>query len=232
VLAVAKRYSSNDNIMDLVQVGNIGMIQAIDNYNPNKKGPEGKPIRFLSYAAWYIRREITFYIVNNGFIRKTNNVKTVYKLNRIKNNFYLHNGRYPSMDELKTIIEDEYGIKIKDYSYLYDIETKYIGATYDGADKKDTFENSALFNEKSASMNEYDDKIEYEYNKSLVDDMLKDLTKRERDIVKRLYGIGYDREFTMDEVSEMYGMTRERVRQIKNASVKKLKKLYVHESNK
>lgn len=226
VLAVAKRYSGYDNIMDLVQVGNIGMLQAIDNFNPERKSPDGKNIRFLSYAAWYIRREISFYVINNGLIKRTNNVKTVFKLNKVKNTFYLENGRYPSTDELREIIENEYGIKVKDPSYLYDVETKSLSSTYDSNDKKDTFERSELFNEKSATLNEYNHKIDEDYNKTIVSSLLSCLGERERDIMKRLFGIGYDREYTMEEVSEVYGMTRERIRQIRNSSLNKLKKAY------
>lgn len=226
VLAVAKRYSGYDNIMDLVQVGNIGMLQAIDNFNPERKSPDGKNIRFLSYAAWYIRREISFYVINNGLIKRTNNVKTVFKLNRVKNTFYLENGRYPSTEELREIIENEYGIKVKDSSYLYDVETKSLSSTYDGSDKKDTFERSELYNEKSASYNEYNQTIEEDHNKSVVSSLLHYLGEREQDIMKRLFGIDYDREYTMDEVAEVYGMTRERIRQIRNTSLNKLKKAY------
>ena len=226
VLAVAKRYSGYDNIMDLVQVGNIGMLQAIDNFNPERKSPDGKSIRFLSYAAWYIRREISFYVINNGLIKRTNNVKTVFKLNRVKNTFYLENGRYPSTEELREIIENEYGIKVKDQSYLYDVETKSLSSTYDGSDKKDTFERSELYNEKSATYNDYNQTIEEDHNKTVVSSLLHCLGEREQDIMKRLFGIGYDREYTMDEVSEVYGMTRERIRQIRNSSLNKLKKAY------
>ena len=226
VLAVAKRYTAGDNIMDLVQVGNIGMLQAIEKFNPEWKGPDGNNIRFLSYAAWYIRREICAYLVNDTLIRRTNNVKTVYKINRVKNNFFLENGRYPSLDELKDIIENEYKIKIKDMSYLYDVETKYINQAYDSDDKRDTFERSALFNEKSADYNEYDPQIDADHNKHVTNVLLESLGDREREIVKLLFGIDCDREYTLEEVAQKFGMTRERIRQIKKASMNKLKRVY------
>lgn len=226
VLAVAKRFSMGDNIMDLVQVGNIGMLQAIEKFDPNKKSIDGNPIRFLSFAAWFIRREISFYIVNNtSLIRKTNNVKTIFKVNKVKNNFFLENGRFPSVEELSDIIDKEYGIKIKDPSYLYDVETKYLNNNYNEDNKKDTFETSSVFNEKSSSENEYLDKIERENDKAVVGMLLDILKPRERTIVERLYGINSDRQYTIEEVASELGLTRERVRQIKIASVNKLKKL-------
>jgi RNA polymerase primary sigma factor len=138
----------------------------------------------------------------------------------------LENGRYPSPDELKDIIENEYNIKIKDLSYLYDIETKYINQAYDSNDQRDTFEKSQLFNEKSADHNEYDPKIEADYNKHVANVLLESLGDREREIVKLLFGIGCDREYTLEEVAQKFGMTRERIRQIKKTSVNKLKKVY------
>lgn len=224
VLAVAKRYSGHSDMMDLVQVGNIGMLQAIKRFNPNRKGPDGKNVRFLSFAVWYIKREISFYVINNGLIRRTNNVKTVFKLNKIKNSYFLENGRYPSTDELREIIEEEYGIKIKDNTHLYDIDTKYLNSAYDTSNDKDTFERSALYNEKSASYNEYDEVTDNDYKKEIVANLLGEATERERDIIKRLFGIGYDREYTVDEVSSIYGMTRERIRQLKNNGLKRMKR--------
>jgi len=225
VLAVAKRFSVGDNIMDLVQVGNMGMLQAIEKFDPNKKSSDGTQIRFLSFASWYIRREISFYLVNNVLIKKTNNVKTVFKVNKVKNTFFLENGRYPTVDELSDIIEKEYGIKIRDLSYLYDIETKYLTNSYNEDIKKDTFENSPMFNEKSSVQNEYLEKADNENDKYVVTSLLDMLKPRERTIIERLYGINADREYTIDEIASELGLTRERVRQIKISSVNKLKKL-------
>jgi len=225
VLAVAKRFSIGDNIMDLVQVGNMGMLQAIEKFDPDKKCSDGTPIRFLSFASWYIRREISFYLLNNGLVKKTNNVKTTFKINKVKNNFFLKNGRYPNVDELSEIMDKEYGIKIKDLSYLYDIDTKYLNNSYNEDARKETFENSALFNEKSASQNDYIAKAEKEDEKRYVGELLDMLKPRERTILERLYGINTDRQYTMDEIAKDLNLTRERVRQIKTSSVNKLKKL-------
>lgn len=225
VLAVAKRFSVGDNIMDLVQVGNIGMLHAMEKFNPNKLGLDGMPVRFLSYAAWFIRREMSAYIISNGLVRKTNNIKTAYKVNKVKNNYYLKNGRYPSNEELCEIMEKEYNIKIKDESYLYDIETKSLNSGYGEESKRDTLEKSSLFNEKSSSENEYESTIEKEQNKYLVGEMLGMLRQRERIILEKLYGINGQEQRTIEEISDELGITRERVRQLKMSSINKLRKL-------
>lgn len=225
VLAVAKRFSSGSNLMDLVQEGNMGMLDAIKRYNPNMKSKDGEPIKFLSFASWYIRRNISFYLINNSsLVRKTNNVKTIFKINKIKNTFYLENGRQPSNAEVCEIIENEHNIKIKDLSYLYDVETKSLSMSYNEDSTKEVFENSSLFNEKSASLNGYVDTAEKEYTKQLIKAYLDRLNPRERTIVECFFGIDVDREYTLEEIADELGLTRERVRQIKTSSVRKLKK--------
>ena len=226
VFAVAKRFSGGDNLMDLVQVGNLGMLEAIKKFNPNKKTDEGETVGFLSFASWYIRREISFYLINNnGLVKKTNNGKTVFKLNKIKSQFLNENGRQPTTKELQDIIEQEYGIKIKDPSYLYDVETKYLSSSYgEGNDNRETFENTQLFCEKSASVNDYVEKVEHEHNKQVSRTLLGKLNQREKTILEYLFGIGKDREYTIEEVAEMLGVTKERVRQLKISSLNKLKR--------
>ena len=227
VLAVAKRFFTGNNIMDLVQEGNLGMLKAIKEYNPDRKGENGEPIRFLSFASWYIRREISFYLVNScPLVRKTNNVKTIFKINKIKNTFFLKNGRQPTNEEVCEIMESEHNMKINDLSYLYDVETKLLSNNYNEENTRETLENSQVFNEKSASLNGYVDKAEREYNMAITKTFLSKLTPRERTIVECLYGLGInlDRPYTMDEVAKELGLTKERVRQIKNSSVNKMRK--------
>ena len=225
VLGVAKRYSSGDNIMDLVQVGNIGMLAAISKYDVNMKGPDGKPVRFLSYAAWFIRREISSYVTNDQIIKKTNNIKTIFKINKVKNTFYLKNGRFPSVEEISDIIREEYGYEVKDKSYLYDVETKYLNSSLSEDNNKDTFEQSQTYNEKSAVQNEVVEQIDEDYNKYYVGRLLGFLSDRERSIIEKIYGINQDKEYTMDEIATELGLTRERVRQLKTSAENKMKKI-------
>lgn len=224
VLAVAKRYSNGDNISDLVQDGNLGMLDALNSFDPDRKNEDGTPTRFLSYASWFIKRNISFSTINNGLIRKTNNVKTVYKINKIKSQFYLENGRVPTVDEISEIIEKEYGIKIKDKSYVYDLETKHLSSSLDGANKDETIENSVTFNKSTADHNTIEDVIDKEYTKQVADELLNMLGVREQKVIKLLFGINCDREFTIEEVADALNLSRERVRQIKNSTITKLKR--------
>ena len=216
VYAVAKRYGNDDNVLDLVNEGNIGLMQALETFDSTKGN------RFLSYAIWYIRREINAYLNNdNLLIRKTNNTKTVYKLSKIKAKFFAENNRYPDVDEISTILEAEYGVKIKDKTDLLDISTTSINTCYDDEDSR-AFENTPYFTEKTSVENEFQDEVENEYNSAVSGALMSVLTEREQTIIKMAFGIGYNKEFTNAEIGEDLGMSSERVRQLKNGAIKKM----------
>ena len=222
VFAVAKRYSAKDKLMDLVEEGNIGLMQAIDSFDPEKGN------RFLSHAVWYIRREINAYLINDDLlIRKSNNSKTTYKLNKAKNDFFSENGRYPSSDELMDYFKEKFGIEIKDKSDLYDLRVNSISTTYDDDDSS-AFENSSLFTGKTQIRNDYNDDINKDYQTMVVKKILSGLNERDRKVVEMSFGIGYEREFTPQEIGEELGLTGERVRQIKNSAIPRLKKMLAY----
>ena len=223
VYAVAKRYCNEDNVLDLVDEGNIGLMTALDTYDASKGN------RFLSYAIWYIRREINSYLNNdNLLIRKTNNSKTVYKLSKIKEKFYAENNRYPDIDEIATILENDYGLKIKDKTDLLDVATTSISTCFDDEDSR-AFENTPYFTERTAVDNDYIPEIDGEFNSVASEALMSSLTDREKTIVKMAFGIGFNKEYTNAEIGEDIGMSSERVRQLKNAAIEKMKKLAVAE---
>lgn len=218
VYAVAKRYGNDDNVLDLVNEGNIGLIQALDTFDKSKGN------RFLSYAIWYIRREINAYLNNdNLLIRKTNNTKTVYKLSKIKSKFFAEHNRYPDVDEIAAILEEEYGLKIKDKTDLLDITTTSINTCFDDEDSR-AFENTPYFTERTAVENDYQEEIDKDYNTAVSGALMSILSEREQTIIKMSFGIGYNKEYTNHEIAEEIGMSSERVRQIKNTAIAKMQK--------
>lgn len=223
VYAVAKRYANADNLLDLVEEGNAGLITALGAFD-QKKGT-----RFLSCAVWYITRSILAYLNGeNMLIRKTNNTKTVYKIPKIREKFYAENNRYPDVDELAAILEADYGLKIKDKSDLLDVSTTSISTCFDDEDSR-AFENTPYFTEKTAVDNDYLPEMDKEYNSAVSGALLSILTEREQNIVKRAFGIGYNKEYTNAEIAEDIGMSSERVRQLKNGAIEKMKKYAVAE---
>lgn len=223
IYAVAKRYGNDDNVLDLVNEGNIGLMQALDTFDASKGN------RFLSYAIWYIRREINAYLNNdNLLIRKTNNTKTIYKLSKIKEKFYTENNRYPDVDEIAAILEAEYGLKIKDKTDLLDISTTSINTCFDDEDAR-AFENTPYFTEKTAVDNDYLPVMDNDFNSAVSGALISSLTEREQTVIKMAFGIGYNKEYTNAEIAEELGMSSERARQLKNGAIEKMKKFAVAE---
>lgn len=223
VYAVAKRYGNDDNVLDLVSEGNIGLMTALDTFDPTKGN------RFLSYAIWYIRREINSYLNNdNLLIRKTNNTKTVYKLSKIKEKFYAENNRYPDVDEIAAILETEYDMRVKDKADLLDITTTSINTCFDDEDAR-AFENTPYFTEKTAVDNEIVAEMQQEHSSIVSGTLMSMLSEREQTIVKMAFGIGYNKEYTNAEIGEEIGMSSERVRQIKHAAIEKMRQFAVAE---
>ena len=223
VYAVAKRYANSDNLLDLVQEGNTGLLTALNAFDPEKG------TRFLSCAVWYITRSILAHINgDNALIRKTNNTKTVYKIPKIKEKFYTENNRYPDMDELAAILETDYGLKIKDKTDLLDVSTTSITTCFDDEDAR-AFENTPYFTEKTAVDNDYLPEMDKEFNSVVSGTLMSSLTEREQTIVKMAFGIGYNKEYTNAEIADEIGMSSERVRQLKNESIEKMRKLAVAE---
>lgn len=217
VFAVAKRYSNQSNILDLVNEGNMGLLEAIDKFDWRLGN------RFLSYAVWYIRKNISTYLSDNAFIKKTNSRRMVPLINKITNEFYLTNGVLPTNEQVAEILETKYNIPLKDLSYIYPIETISIDSKINQEDSS-TFADSLIFTAETSSKNEIIDISNREYNKKIVEKALSGLTEREQKIMKYLYGIGYDQEHTMDDAADLFDMTKERIRQIKNACLKKMHK--------
>jgi RNA polymerase primary sigma factor len=223
VYAVAKRYANSDNLLDLVQEGNTGLITALNAFDPEKG------TRFLSCAVWYITRSILAHINGeNALIRKTNNTKTVYKIPKIKEKFYAENNRYPDADELAAILEADYGLKIKDKTDLLDVSTTSISTCFDDEDSR-AFENTPYFSEKTAVDNDYMPEMDKEFNSVVSGALMSSLTEREQTIVKMAFGIGYNKEYTNAEIADEIGMSSERVRQLKNGAIEKMRKLAVAE---
>jgi len=220
VFAIAKCYATDDKLLDLVNEGNIGLITAIDMYDTNFKN------RFLSYAVWYIRRSINSYLINdNLLVRRTNNAKVSTKLHNINNKYFCENGRYPSEEEIISILRNEYGVKIQLESDLYELKTESINSTFDD-DDSNTYENSKEYIAKTSSVNEYEKTIDEDYNKYLAEKMLSIFNERDRQIMEMYFGFGEykDRKFeNFYDIGQEVNLSSERIRQIVSNCIKKMK---------
>ena len=218
--AVAKRYDNNSILMDLVNVGTIGMYEAFEKFNYK----EGN--RFCSFAVWFIRRAINAYLVKENLtIRTTNNTRYLPKVKKIENEFFLKNGRKPSSIEVIDILYDKYGIEGVTAADLYGARVESIDMTYNDDDDY-TFEQNADYAVSTASYNSYETNVENEYLSEASRKAMATLSERERTIICMSAGYGYPKEYKDKEIGDALNLTSERVRQLRHSAAKKFAEVY------
>lgn len=219
VVAVAKRYATNDNILDLINEGNIGLIEALEKFKTDKG------VRFITWAVWFIRRAINLYCINYGnLVRKTNLSQTYHVVSQATNKFIQSEYRQPTLEELAELLKNEHDIDIKKLDDIINVKFTSIDEGFNSNDDDgNNIGEMNVFNECSASFNDYEKTSNDDFNNKLISNMLLKLPKRERDIITLYFGIGYDREYELQEISQKLGLTTERVRQLKNDIFEKLK---------
>lgn len=218
--AVAKRYDNNEILMDLVNVGTIGMYEAFEKFN-YKEG-----IRFCSFAVWFIRRAINAFLVKENLtVRTTNNTRYMPKVRKIENEFFLKNGRKPSGAEVMDILLEQYGIEVAAESDIYGVRVESIDASF-GEDEDFTYEKCSEFAVVTASENEFEDSVENESLSLATRRALAGLNDREKTILCMFAGYGYAKEYKDKEIAEVLGLTSERVRQLRHSATKKFAAAY------
>lgn len=227
VIASAKKWANTDNLTDYINEANIGLAEAIDKFDITKG------TKFCTYAMWFIKRAINNY--NNDvapIVRRTNLSKTFHVISKVTNEFVQNNERIPTADELREYINRKYKKKnIKDKNDLLDIHiARMDDVGGDSDDSNANFTDLMDYNRISSSVNEYEVKTNDDYNKKLVDNLLKPLNPREQKLIKMRFGLievnGIKREFELTEVAEELKLTTERVRQLEGEILKKLRKEY------
>lgn len=207
VVGLAKQYLHKGlEFEDLLHEGFRGLIRAAERFD------ETRGFRFIYYASWWIKRYLTNAVVNNAsLIRFPLNVQTLHR--RIwdyKVKYEHKNGFLPPITEIEVDDEDN----LERISFLDSLPNN-LKNTCVPCEDLDVFEDNH---------NDIRDYDENEYKKQHVRSLLDHLSKRERDILIRTFGIGVKEE-TLEIIGESYGLTRERVRQIKEKAVRKLREL-------
>lgn len=231
VVAAAKSYSTTETLMDYTNEANLGLMEAVEAFNPNLGN------KFVSFAMWYIKRAINAY--RNGacqFVKRPNITKTFHVMSRAQNDFAQENERMPTSEELFNILNDKYKKNIKDKNDLTSVHYTSIDVI-DDDDNEVAPSTITEYNVTSASCNGYECLEKKEYDEQLVNSLFKTLGDREQMIIKMLFGLyddgtGFKREYEISEISQKIGLTKERVRQLKDSSLKALKKAYITRINK
>ena len=215
IFSLAKDYAKGDEtkVLDYVNEGSIGIINAIDKFD------QSRGFKFISFAVWYIRQAMTNYAQTTDlFLRKSNNAKIGNNILKIRTAFFQENHREPTTDEIKEALAKK-GIKIKENKDLEDVVRNSLDSVWGD---ESTFENNPRYIQHSAIQNEYEKEMDDEDNKSVVGKLLQTLDERSQLVIKQLFGIGYESPVDIEVVAENLGLTPTRVGQIKNAALKKL----------
>ena len=212
VVSVAKQYQNQGlSLPDLINEGNIGLLKAAERFD------ETRGFKLISYAVWWIRQSILQAIAEQSRVVRLplNQVGSVNKINRILNQFEQENERRPSIDEIadKTDMPHD---KIEDVLKVntHQVSVDAPVTDNDGASMLDFMQ--------SDSEPETDSKLVMESLREEIANALNVLNERERNVVEAFYGINQS-ESTMEEIGKKYGLTRERVRQIREKAIRKLK---------
>lgn len=212
VVSVAKQYQNQGlSLPDLINEGNVGLIKAAEKFD------ETRGFKFISYAVWWIRQSILQAIAEQSRIVRLplNQVGNVNKINRELNKFEQEHERRPSVDEIADRIdlpEDKIEEAMKVNNRHVSMDAPFV----DGED------NSLLDVLADNDMPMADKALVQESLRKEIDRAIELLNDREQKVVRAFFGIGSP-EMTLEEIGEKYNLTRERVRQIKEKAIRRLR---------
>ena len=212
VVSVAKQYQNQGlSLPDLINEGNLGLIKAAEKFD------ETRGFKFISYAVWWIRQSILQAIAEQSRIVRLplNQVGSVNKINREVNRFEQEHERRPSIDEIAAKVdlpED----KIED---ALKVNTRHISVDAPFTEGDETSLLDILPNQDSPMA---DKALVAESLRNEISRALQTLNERERNIIEAFFGINQP-EMTLEEIGDKFGLTRERVRQIKEKAIRRLR---------
>ena len=213
VVSVAKQYQNQGlSLPDLINEGNLGLIKAAEKFD------EIRGFKFISYAVWWIRQSILQALAEQSRIVRLplNQVGSLNKINKALGKFEQENERQPSTEELADMIDIPKD-KIAD---TLRVSGRHVSVDAPFVEGEDNSLLDVLPNDDSPSA---DRGLTNESLGTEIERALQILTVREREIIKSFFGIGCQ-EMTLEEIGERLDLTRERVRQIKEKAIRKLKK--------
>jgi len=212
VVSVAKQYQNQGlSLPDLINEGNVGLIKAAEKFD------ETRGFKFISYAVWWIRQSILQAIAEQSRIVRLplNQVGSVNKINRELNKFEQEHERRPSVDE----IADRINLPEDKIEEAMKVNNRHVSMDAPFVDGED---NSLLDVLADNDMPMADKALVQESLRKEIDRAIELLNDREQKVVRAFFGIGSP-EMTLEEIGEKYNLTRERVRQIKEKAIRRLR---------
>ncbi|HOB27129.1 MAG TPA: RNA polymerase sigma factor RpoD/SigA [Bacteroidales bacterium] len=213
VVSVAKQYQNQGlSLQDLINEGNIGLIKAAERFD------ETRGFKFISYAVWWIRQSILQAIAEQSRIVRLplNQIGSINKISKETARLEQELERMPSVEEIADLVE----IPENKVAESIRISGKHISVDAPVSPDEDATMLDLFIPSDTPST---DQALIQESLAKEIQRALSSLTKKERDIINMYYGIGYTHPYSLDEIAEKYKLTRERVRQIKEKAIKRLK---------
>ncbi len=215
VVSVAKMYQNQGlSLGDLINEGNIGLVKAAQRFD------ETRGFKFISYAVWWVRQGIMSAIADQSRVVRLplNRVGNLTKLGKVYRELEQEFERKPTTEELAKILE----ITSDEVAYILQISSRQVSvdAPFNNGDENKSTLMDVLHNEEQPMP---DTDLMHDSLKNEVADILSTLDEREAEVIRLSFGIGSNQKATLEEIGERFNLTRERIRQIKENALRKLR---------
>jgi RNA polymerase primary sigma factor len=214
VVSVAKQYQNQGlSLSDLINEGNLGLIKAAQRFD------ETRGFKFISYAVWWIRQSILQALAEQSRIVRLplNKVGSLNKINKAFSQLEQEYEREPSAEELAEMLD----IATEEVETTLGVAARHVSVDAPFVEGEDNSLLDVLEDRGTGSTDGF-----LSYNESLsveIERSLSTLTERQRDVIKLYFGIGVEHPLSLEDIGEQFALTRERVRQIKDKAINKLR---------
>ncbi|NOT38708.1 MAG: sigma-70 family RNA polymerase sigma factor [Saprospiraceae bacterium] len=214
VVSVAKQYQNQGlSLSDLINEGNLGLIKAAQRFD------ETRGFKFISYAVWWIRQSILQALAEQSRIVRLplNKVGSLNKINRAFSELEQEYEREPSAEELATLLE----IPTEEVETTLGVAARHVSMDAPFVDGEDNSLLDVLENNTTPAT---DSSLEFKESlRREIERALGTLTDRQADVIKLYFGLGIEHPESLEDIGDKFGLTRERVRQIKDKAINKLR---------